>query len=799
MRKLAHFLFLLISLAMTLFCTLTVFAYYESSTENTSNVFIIQESSSDLKISWCDYPGDGDSEEEGDGGSEEEGDGGVEGESSIETSDNAIFVCIFDEAFGKGSVLDLDFSINSSKCQQAFNYVYYSGSDSIAGFELVITDGSTCLSDMGVIGLPTAIVGDVATGVWLSGSLSNVDINTPYVGECYRIRPKLDNETVVNVNIYTVVDNGEAIAQNVIHMSVGDQYLVQDDSAWINEYTTLDNVYYIINGSSQRVPAEVGDVVTLGEQDIDVYYNYHRQITKVNLYSNKHSLMSAWPDYVQTWEQQSVYIPTGSTIGENKDKFPKAVEEQGFKVKGYNTSDYGEYTERYYDTMLSDQYKLVGHRVYNNDNYEYEINLYYTWWRPGYVHYDNRWGRYIENKPGVTKFKKSTSKPSSYSRSLDPSRLTDGSIQIWTEGDTIYWWSEIGEIIFYEDTTPCFNGHSYLEQIDLSNLNVSLCKQLNNMFNGCSSLEAIDLSVLDLRDRSSLKSCFEGCSNLTSIVFPSDYNITLDNAERMFYNCRSLKRLDLSNIQVITERGSFAEMFKGCVNLTSINYSNQFKPASTYIIDNYNQMYYMCPANKPSSTIWSGQWTSDGSYVVDKNRLFDFRYKAGSDYYPCSHGTIYAGAGKSFNQLNKDFPEPGKQYTDDIFIEWRMFEQVYADNKFKYVLGAFVDEDYVFDGGNAITTIAAINRHSNQRYIKFDTQKGSNKSQRLDTVIVTANTSMYTNNLSLPEVPVFNGYTFSGWYRYIYDSAGNKVGEVAFDVTVPIAKDITVVAKYTQK
>lgn len=131
---------------MMLFCTLTVFAYYESSTENVSNLFTIKESSSSLKISWCDYPGDGDSEEEGNGDSEEEGDG----EGIIETSNNAIFICIFDEAFGEGSVLDLDFSINSSKCQQAFNYVYYSGSDSIAGFELVINDESNCLSDMGV-------------------------------------------------------------------------------------------------------------------------------------------------------------------------------------------------------------------------------------------------------------------------------------------------------------------------------------------------------------------------------------------------------------------------------------------------------------------------------------------------------------------------------------------------------------------------------------------------------------------------------------------------------------------------
>lgn len=803
MRKHAHFLFLVLCLCLSLFSSFDVYAYYKSETRKFTNTFTIQEVNTQLKISWCDYPEDGEwTGGEEPGGGEEAPGGEVEegGEAtSYDLPINTIFYCIFDNnaAFGQYGV---DFTIDSTMCGDAYELIRDSNTNDIVGFALVLNDLATCLADLGVTNLPIVSINGSRFSNWISYDIAEVSIDTIYDGSCYEIALDTShNSTPAIIIEYLKVDNEDFVEGDTLETVYGDSYEIKD--ILHDEYKMLVNTYYTINNETNQISAELNDVITINSDSISVYYEYVTKKTKVILHSNKHPLTAAWPEYTQPWETSEVYVDTGSTLADVKELFPKANEYQGFKVKGYSLSSNSTsaYDAKYYTDMLDETYKIVGDNISGQSEYQYQLHLYYTWWRPGYVHYDGRFTGSLVNNESVINFRQSLEPRSNYVRNDDPSRLTDGSIQVWAEGDTIYWWSAIGKLIFYEECTPHFSSKRFLRNIDLTNLDVSLCYNLNYLFDGCESLETIDLSGLALQNRHSLDNCFYNCKSLKSIKFPTDYDIMLNSFSRVFYGCESLTELDLSHINIEVERDSFYQAFKGCKNLKNIIYSDGFKPVSDYgNIYNY-QIFKDCPANKPKASIWTGKWLNDGSYVIDNTRTFDFKYrKGGVTWDTVDRGLISAEAGKSFKQLNRKFPSPKTTNTSAVFVEWRLVNEIYNDGSYMKVLGDIVDENYVFKDDRSMYEIRCIYKEQTQNTVKFNIQKDDNVAQRYDTVIVNYNKSINTSGKQMPEAPVIDGYTFNGWYRQIYNSDGEVTGTVAFDENVAVSKDIIVIGKYTK-
>ena len=74
-------------------------------------------------------------------------------------------------------------------------------------------------------------------------------------------------------------------------------------------------------------------------------------------------------------------------------------------------------------------------------------------------------------------------------------------------------------------------------------------------------------------DNSSLVGMFEGLKKMTSISFIEKFNFAgIKNMNRMFYNCQSLKNIDLSNIN--TKNVDIMNyMFYQCIELDSIDLS----------------------------------------------------------------------------------------------------------------------------------------------------------------------------------------------------------------------------------
>ena len=98
-----------------------------------------------------------------------------------------------------------------------------------------------------------------------------------------------------------------------------------------------------------------------------------------------------------------------------------------------------------------------------------------------------------------------------------------------------------------------------------------------NMFYECKDITEMDLSNFDSSNVNGMTGMFRGCSSLTSInLFNFDTSQVIFMGQ-IFYGCSSLTSLDLSSFN-FTNVEHTDNMFNGCSSLTSINLINFVTP-----------------------------------------------------------------------------------------------------------------------------------------------------------------------------------------------------------------------------
>jgi len=111
------------------------------------------------------------------------------------------------------------------------------------------------------------------------------------------------------------------------------------------------------------------------------------------------------------------------------------------------------------------------------------------------------------------------------------------------------------------------------------------------MFYDCNELTSIDLSGISFLNVKDLRFMFYGCYNLETLILPSNEKASnVVNFGGMFFDCRKLKSIDLSNISFINTE-SLALMFANCTNLIDIKFPTEEK--ATNIID-FQCMFALC-------------------------------------------------------------------------------------------------------------------------------------------------------------------------------------------------------------
>lgn len=139
-----------------------------------------------------------------------------------------------------------------------------------------------------------------------------------------------------------------------------------------------------------------------------------------------------------------------------------------------------------------------------------------------------------------------------------------------------------------------FKNCRSLTNVILPTLNTNRIIQLDEMFFECSSLKKIDLSPFNNIGGlySSLDNTFNGCKSLTELILPNFDTLDttrLRSMRQTFGGCHLLESIDLSNLNT-TNVTNMHQMFWGCSSLQELDLSN-FNTAN---VTNMYQMFYLC-------------------------------------------------------------------------------------------------------------------------------------------------------------------------------------------------------------
>ena len=119
-----------------------------------------------------------------------------------------------------------------------------------------------------------------------------------------------------------------------------------------------------------------------------------------------------------------------------------------------------------------------------------------------------------------------------------------------------------------------FKDFKNLVQINFdNNFDTSKVTSMYSMFYNCKSLKKIDLSNFNTSNVRGVASMFYNCSSLIDLDLSSFNTQNVITLNFMFYSCSTLTSLDLSsfNTSKVTDMQG---MFSGCSSLTSLNLSN---------------------------------------------------------------------------------------------------------------------------------------------------------------------------------------------------------------------------------
>ena len=136
--------------------------------------------------------------------------------------------------------------------------------------------------------------------------------------------------------------------------------------------------------------------------------------------------------------------------------------------------------------------------------------------------------------------------------------------------------------LFYE-----FSKLTEIENLNL--LDTSQVKNMSDMFYNCKSLISLDVSNFDTSQVTSMHLMFYNCSKLTNLDVSKFDTSKVTNMNSMFYSCSSLTNLDVSNFNTSNVTNMIG-MFSWCLKLTSLDLGN----FDTSNVADMSDMFYLC-------------------------------------------------------------------------------------------------------------------------------------------------------------------------------------------------------------
>ena len=168
------------------------------------------------------------------------------------------------------------------------------------------------------------------------------------------------------------------------------------------------------------------------------------------------------------------------------------------------------------------------------------------------------------------------------------------------EGTTKTATSQTIELPSEGETYNFVNTNTLLEVRNYSN-NCPSVTSLDNLFKNANNMKTLTFAKgIDTSKIESMIYMFYGCRSLVSLDLSNFNTSNCTSFERMFYGCRSLVSLDLSNFDM-SKATSYDMMFRNCNNLTHIKCKQSFKD---WCITNYYPIYLPTAMQEGGSGTW---------------------------------------------------------------------------------------------------------------------------------------------------------------------------------------------------
>ena len=142
-------------------------------------------------------------------------------------------------------------------------------------------------------------------------------------------------------------------------------------------------------------------------------------------------------------------------------------------------------------------------------------------------------------------------------------------------------------------------------EMDVSHLDTSNMRNMNNMFSDYNNLKSLDLSSWDTSNVENMREMFWSCRNLESLDLSNWNTSNVREMQKMFLGCENLESLDLSNWDTSNVESMY-EMFSGCENLRELNLSSFEirKDCDTdYMLNNCRKLHTLRLDNCSNDTI----------------------------------------------------------------------------------------------------------------------------------------------------------------------------------------------------
>lgn len=139
-----------------------------------------------------------------------------------------------------------------------------------------------------------------------------------------------------------------------------------------------------------------------------------------------------------------------------------------------------------------------------------------------------------------------------------------------------------------ETSSPWFNRRDEIISSKVIDSDVSV-EQFAFWYTRCTNLTTVDLSKLDASRATTVVGLFAHCHSMTMCLLPKDLKNAIEFTD-MFYQCKSITKVDLNCIGEAREARTLFGLMNGCTALTSLTIPRQIAYEMSYAFSGCNAM-----------------------------------------------------------------------------------------------------------------------------------------------------------------------------------------------------------------